>query len=352
MQTISSALCTADRFEIRDIAVVRGRSTRGFLTIGEAATGPIQIPLVLIHGKAAGPVLCITAGVHATEYAPIEAAIRILNQLDPATLTGTVVGVPVVSMHMFAARSGFVSPIDGLNLNKIAPGGNGSISEILAHALLSEIIGKANYHIDLHAGDFGESLLAFAGYSLTGDAELDAQGEALARLFTPQLISLAREGSAIPPFAGSLVYSATRMGIASILAESGGNGTLLESDVCVHVNGVLNIMRYLGMIDGEPSIPRPQIAATGRTVTRAKRSGLLRLQAKPGDKIADGEEVGEICNVFGDVVEVVRVERGGIAGLVWTHKAVNTGDPIVRCWHTQPAAAFPLTDRYLKVTTP
>lgn len=315
---------------------------RGYVEIGETATGPIRFPLILIHGTRPGPRLCLTAGVHATEYAPIEAALRLITSLHPEELSGSVVVVPVASMHMFAHRVGFVSPLDGLNLNKVAPGGDGSISELLVRVLLDEVIGKCEYHVDLHAGDLGEMLLAFAGYPLTGDARLDHEGEAMVRLFTPSLVCLAQEGTTLPPFAGSIVHSATRRGVLSMLAESGGNGTLVEEDVRVHVEGVLNIMRYLKMISGAPVLRKSYVRATGRAITRAKRSGLLRLRAGIGDTIADGQHIGDICNVFGEVVEEVRVVRGGVAGLVWSHKVVNTGDPVLRCWYTEPAGSFSL----------
>jgi len=332
---------------VGDVTAQQGQVAQGFMEIGETITGPIRIPLVIINGNKPGPMLCLTAGVHATEYAPIEAVLRIITQIGAADLKGAIVAVPVVSMHMFASRTGFVSPIDGLNLNKVAPGDDGSISEILVKVLLDDVIAKCRYHVDLHAGDLGEMLLAFAGYPMTGDADLDREGEALARLFSPRLISLSRDGATIPPFPGSIVHSATRKGVVSILAESGGNGTLEEADVQVHVHGVMNLMRYLGMVDGVPVVPKSQIRATGRAITRATRSGLLRLRAAIGDTIADEQQVGEICDVFGRTVEEVRVVRGGIAGLVWAHKAVNTGDPILRCWYTEPAGAFPATDGFV-----
>jgi predicted deacylase len=335
--------------EIGGIRAKKGQVARGFLAIGETVTGPIQIPIVIINGEMEGTVLCLTAGVHATEYAPIEALLRLTNELRPEALRGSIIAVPVVNMHMFASRCGFVSPIDGLNLNKIAPGGDGSISEVIARVLLDEVIAKANYYIDLHAGDIGEMLLAFSGYSLTGDSELDREGEALVRLFTPRLISLARDGGTVPPFPGSLVHAATRKGIVAILTESGGNATLEEADVRVHVDGIRNIMRYLKMIDGEPVISEAQITATGRSVTRAKRSGLLRLKVGIGDLVEDGQEVAEICDVFGQVIERVHVTRGGLAGLVWAHKAVNSGDPIVRCWYTESVPPFPATDRFVRL---
>ena len=319
--------------QIRGVAAERGRRAQGFITIGETASGPMQFPVVIINGTDDGPVLCLTSGVHATEYAPIDAVMRIVQSIDPATLRGAVIAVPVVNMRMFDSRTGFVSPLDGLNLNKVAPGrADGSASEVLAGVLLDEVIGRAAYHIDLHAGDLGEMLLPFAGYALTGKPDLDAQGEALARLYSPKLISLANTDGKIPPFADGICYAATRRGIVSIFAESGGNGTLEEADVRVHVDGVTNVMRYLGMIEGQAPTPGPRVSARDRKVVRATRAGLLRLRVKIGDELVAGQEVAEVCNVFGEVVETVRSNGDGIAGLVWAHKVVNTGDPIVRYW--------------------
>jgi predicted deacylase len=143
------------------------------------------------------------------------------------------------------------------------------------------------------------------------------------------------------------VHAAGRRGVVSVLAESGGNGTLEEEDVRVHLQGVWNVLRYLKMIEGEPSIPGSQISAIGRAVTRASRAGLLRLKVAVGDAISDGEVVAETFDVFGQIVEEVRVVRGGIAGLVWAHKSVGTGDPVIRCWYTKPAPPFPKTDQFV-----
>ena len=98
------------------------------------------------------------------------------------------------------------------------------------------------------------------------------------------------------------------------------------------MDGVTNVMRYLGMIDGAPSPVGPRVSARDRKVVRATRAGLLRLRVKIGDELVAGQEVAEVCNVFGEVVETVRSSGAGIAGLVWAHKVVNTGDPIVRYW--------------------
>lgn len=86
---------------VGDLVVEPGEQVRGFLTIGETATGPIQLPLVIINGRKQGPVLCLTAGVHATEYPPIDAVMRFLGELCARDMTGVVMAVPIVNMHMF-----------------------------------------------------------------------------------------------------------------------------------------------------------------------------------------------------------------------------------------------------------
>ncbi|MGQ0764636.1 MAG: succinylglutamate desuccinylase/aspartoacylase family protein [Gemmatimonadota bacterium] len=320
---------------IRDALAASGSSAQGFVSYGESASGPIQFPLVIVNGSHDGPTLCLTAGVHATEYAPIDAVMRATRELDPRELHGAVVAVPVANMPMFASRTGFVSPIDGLNLNKVGSGSaSGPLSERLAKTLLDEVVATAQVHIDLHAGDLGEILLPFVGYALTGREDLDALGEALARLYSPRLVTLSN-GTLIPPFADGLVYAASRRGVVSLFAESGGNGTLEERDVRIHLDGIRAVMQHLGMIAGTPQPPAQRLTARDRTVIRATRAGLLRLKVAIGDEIVVGQEVAEICNVFGETVECVRAHGSGIAGLIWAHKVVNTGDPIVRYWITE-----------------
>lgn len=332
--------------EVGPLSAENGEVVRGFLDVGETSTGPVQLPVVIIHGLEPGPTLCLTAGVHATEYASIAALERLINELEPSQLRGSIVAVPIVNLHMFSARTPFTSPLDGVNLNKIAPGSEGSISEILAWTLFEQVLNKAQYHIDMHAGDFGEMLLAFAGYSLTGNRERDLQGEALARLWTPQVFCLAPAGTGLPPSPGFVAHAAAHRGVVSILAEAGGNGGMDEADIRTHSDGVRNIMRYLGMIEGKPQVRPSLLSATDWHNVRAERAGLLRLKVAVGDKIAVGQEIAEVCNVFGRVVETVRATKPGLAMLVWGHKAVNTGDPIVRCWSTDSAKPFAETDRF------
>ena len=329
---------TTGPLRIGDVVCEPGKRVDGWLELGETPAGPISMPVVLIRGASDGPTLCLTAGVHAAEYPAIDAVLRILEELDPAQLRGSVVAVPVANVPMFVNRAGFLSPIDGLNLNRTAPGhASGSITERIAHTLLTEVIGKADVHIDCHGGDLGEILWPYAGFALTGDERMDSLGESLVRVYSPRIIALYGEGSNLPPTGGSMTYGAVRRGVVSILAECGSNGGLEEEDVRVHMDGIRNVLRHLGMVPGTAQRRQDMLRATGQFIVRAERGGLLRLAIGIGDAIAAGQEVATVVDVFGRVVERVVSAQAGIARLIWATKVVNTGDPIVKCWVTEPA---------------
>ena len=89
-------MAVRDAVRIRDLVVERGARHRALLKVGEIGAGPVELPVVVIHGARPGPTLCLTGGVHATEY-PGQTAVRELSrQLDPAALSGTVIAVPVL----------------------------------------------------------------------------------------------------------------------------------------------------------------------------------------------------------------------------------------------------------------
>ena len=85
--------------------------------------GVLSIPYVNVVGEAGeGPHLTVIAGVHGTEYTSIAAARALLAELRPAELSGTVTVAPLINLPAFWARTPFVVPFDGKNLNRSFPG--------------------------------------------------------------------------------------------------------------------------------------------------------------------------------------------------------------------------------------
>ncbi|TML21921.1 MAG: hypothetical protein E6G28_06820, partial [Actinobacteria bacterium] len=130
----------------------------------EALSG-LELPCVVASGAEEGPRLALIAGIHGCEYSSISAVIRFLGTLDTHALRGTVTAVPVVNLPSFRARTPFVSPQDGKNLNRCFPGSyEGTFSDALARAVFDELIAPSDVLIDLHGGDVVEALEPFALY--------------------------------------------------------------------------------------------------------------------------------------------------------------------------------------------
>src|SRR3954471_18485780 len=101
----------SDTLTIGTVAAERGQKVRGWLTVPGTA---LRLPLTLIHGARPGKTLLVTGGVHGGEYPGIEAAIQLACTLNPTTMSGSAIVVPITSPSAFQARLQYRVPEDGL----------------------------------------------------------------------------------------------------------------------------------------------------------------------------------------------------------------------------------------------
>ncbi len=295
-----------------------GERSFGEVIVAKRSDGStISIPIILVKGSQDGPVLCLNAGIHGDEYAGIEAATRLGREIDPSELAGTLVSVPIVNHPSFddAARTGY---IDHLNLNRIFPGAkNGRLTQQIAHTFLNEIVRKCDVMVDLHGSGRGRItnvVIAQGGYeALVWDL-------ALATGF--DLIWLGG------PWGGTGRIAALEMGIPAITIEAGGELALREADVLTHLNAVKNVMRHLGMLDGEPQLAPEYRIMTGGSYY-ARRGGFLHPIAWPGTEVTADQIVAEITDPYGNVIEEVRAANDGIVCELQMVPAVRPGDEIL-----------------------
>ena len=82
----------------------------------------VSIPIAIVNGAQPGPRVGVTAGIHGAEYVSIAALREVARSLDPTRIRGTLVAVITANPSAFTARSIYVNPVDGLNLNRQFPG--------------------------------------------------------------------------------------------------------------------------------------------------------------------------------------------------------------------------------------
>ena len=84
------------------------------------------------------------------------------------------------------------------------------------------------------------------------------------------------------------------------MGESGETGWLterLEVDIAHHINGITNIMKYLGMTEGKPKITVKQKFVENIFWVRSKYGGLFYPRVKVGDTISKDQLTSRLCSI-------------------------------------------------------
>jgi len=277
-------------------------------------------PVISVAGAKPGPALFVNAGVHGGEYPAVEAVIQLGKTLDPKKISGTVILMPVLNVPAFRTRTPFVCPIDHVNPNRVFPGDpRGTYSEQMTHALINEFVGHADAYVDLHGGDIPEALVPFV-ICRAGDNEVAEKSKAIAMAFgLPYVLTVSKP---IQPSTGLSSYAAAAgKGVPSILAEAGGVGQMQEDAVALLVQGVVNVMRHLGMI----AIDTPATTGNAPAADTAASTLLTRFEwvytmsagmwypkVAAGHAVNEGEQIGTVGDLFGDTVERIVSPVNGV----------------------------------------
>lgn len=291
--------------EVGGLRAKSGVKLSGFLKVGSTPVRSVELPLTIINGVNAGPLVVVTAGIHGTEYVGIATALDLIKSLQPNNISGTLVVAPVVNVLGFEQRSKCTVPIEDdyngtRNLARLFPGKpDGTLPHMLAHVLFNQIISKANFLIDLHGGDLYEYISPCTMVYTTGNKEFDEKMLEAARLSgIGYCICRSFEGQN-----GKLSVEALKIGIPGITIESGDHGVIDESKVRLAFDAVSNILRHLKLLSGEVKQYPPPKMLKSLVVVRAKKGGLLRTLTPLGSLVSKGEKIGYVQNWNGEICE-------------------------------------------------
>lgn len=284
---------------------------------------PYRLPMWLINGNHDGPSLVVTAGVHAAEYASIAAALELGRGLEPQNLRGRVIVVPVIDIPAFTARSIYICPLDGKNPNRVFPGNpNGTASEQIADWVFRNAISQAEYYVDLHGGDLNEALVPFTIFFRTGNKRVDEASLEMAKVFGIHFLVC----SETP---GSTFCAASRAGIPSILAESGGQGIWTPAHVADHTRGLDRLMRHLGMISGGAPPQAPSTLLERFLWLRSEHTAFWYPAIAVNDKVKADQDLGTVKDYEGRVLQTAVSPADGVVLFVVTSLAINQTDPLL-----------------------
>lgn len=281
----------------------------------------LSVPLVEVTGAADGPLLTVIAGVHGCEYASMTGVRRWLAGLAERDLRGRVRAVPVLNIPAFEARTPFVVPQDGKNLNRCFPGDPaGTLADRLAHAAFSELIAGSDAYIDAHCGDMVEALEPFALYE-AGPAEERARDLAFAYGLPYVIRQEAGPGRAV---SGTSTGAAAAAGIPAITAEAGQCGLVEEAPVALHVAGLNRVLELLGMADADQAPSGNAPVQLGQFLwLRCQSAGWWEPAVAAGEQVTAGQLLGSVTTLDGSaVLESVSAPADGVVIFLTSSPAV------------------------------
>ena len=312
-----------EALKVGKISAEPGAKAFGSITVGELNDGsPIKVPVFLVNGVKPGPTLYLGAGCHGNELTGVEVIRRVITEIDPKKVSGAVIAVPIQNLPAFEARERETPRScqnEPTNMWEVLPGDpDRGLTEIMAHVLVTEVISKADYVLDFHAGSPAEILGMLIPPS--EDPETLDKTVELAKAFGIEVIEI------FPSKLGDLAES---LGIIAINTELGEACRIEEKYLEMGTRGTWNILKYLGIIEGKPELPEKQMVLKKRILVRAKRGGLLITKVKCMQRVAKGDLIACIYNLFTlEEVEQVRAPEDAIVIRVQNYPTVCTGDRI------------------------
>lgn len=305
-------------FEIGGVSIPAGQRASVDFEVARLYThSRLCVTAEIIHGKKPGPVLMINAAIHGDELNGVEVVRQILERINPATLKGTVIAIPVMNVFGFIHKSRYLP--DRRDLNRCFPGSvRGSIAGRMAYQIFEQIVRRCTHIIDLHTAAIYRTNLPQIRVNLANEAS----SEMALAFGTPVIIDAAlREGS--------LRSEAELIGIPVITYEAGEALRFEPFAITAGINGVKRVMQHLGMIrHGQRKSKVEPVIARSTSWVRAETDGILRSHVSLGQRVTKGQTLASISSPIGNEEIQIKALEGGIIIGQQTLPLVNEGDAI------------------------
>ncbi|MEF8936506.1 MAG: succinylglutamate desuccinylase/aspartoacylase family protein [Halovenus sp.] len=281
-----------------------GEINTGRLTVGEGPDGgSIGLPVAVINGVGDGKTLYLQAASDGDELNGVGVVRRVVPQLDPQELSGTILVVGIA--NYFAFQHGeHRNPIDDTKLNRTYPGDeNGTSTERIAAATFDAAT-RADLILDLHQGStsrmINEVRVRCGKRHRIHDDCLE-----LAKVFGCGHI-LDQKGPE-----GQLARAAPDKGIPTVDPELGGAVGFDEESIEIGVEGVFNVLKYYDFLPGSVGV-YTQTRAGGFEQYGAPSGGIVDFKVELGDRVSRNRTLFEVTDVFGRIKATVSADSDGI----------------------------------------
>jgi predicted deacylase len=316
-------------FSVGTAAAAVGQKATGILGVPAGVDAGLDIPVAVVQGARPGPVLALVAGAHGTEYASIIAIEKLIERLDPAEVSGTVILVPLVNIASFEQKVPHVNPVDGKSMNRFYPGkADGTQTERALYLITRQIVERCDDLIDFHGGDLDEDLRPYSYWLKTGNEKQDAISREMVLAFGLGTIIIAADRPKDPNASRYLDSTASTRGKPSITVEAGHAGTVEPDDVAALTDGTLSVMRYLKMLPGAATMVEHPVWIESIKTISSEQTGIFYPSVARGTYVAEGMKVGYVTDYLGRKVFEARAPAAGVVLYVCSVPSMKKGDTV------------------------
>ena len=298
---------------------------------------PWLVSVSVLRGAKEGKRVTLVSGVHGDEMSSIHAVQTIMNALDPAVMSGTVMAVFDVSRPAIESMSrrwpNSARGIDLVDLNRVWPGDENGPGAPARHAglLFNRLIRpNSDYVLDFHTSTTGIAAAAFHLADMTVP-----EIRAMAELFPIDQIF---NSTGYP---GLLSDALAQVGIPAFTPEIGNARRLDLSMIPLFVEGTMNVLKRHGIIEGP-------IGRTGRDTgifvgnalfpVLATHGGIVEHLVQVAAAVSAGQKIAIQRNMFGEIVAEYSSPVDGEIGGLRSDATSEPGNVIAFVLFNRPSA--------------
>jgi predicted deacylase len=271
--------------------------------------------------------VCVVTGTHGDELEGQYVCARLAKILSDGKhkLSGIVDIYPAVNpLGIDSITRGF--PMFDLDMNRIFPGSSsGSLAEVAAHDVIRDIDG-ADMCIDIHSSNIFLREVP--------QVRVSEQNEELLMPYAMKLnVDLVWIHSSATVLESTLAHTLNMRGVKTLVVEMGVGMRITESYCSQLLDGILNLLRELGMWSGAGGQTRTPLVSKDHNVgfLNSDAGGIFIPRAAHGSDVNTGDSIGIVIDpLTGAIVEETLAPCSGLLFTLREYPVVFGGSLLAR----------------------
>lgn len=280
------------------------------------------------RGKDCGKRISIVTGIHGDELEGQFVCYELLRRIreKEELLTGTVDIYPAMNPLGIDSITRGIPAFD-LDMNRIFPGNHdGTMTEYLASEIIRDLQGS-DLCLDIHASNIYLTELPQIRIN-------ELHRDVLVPYAMESNIDFIWVHGNNTVLESTLAYSLNSTGTPTLVVEMGVGMRITRSYGYQMVEGILNLMRVLGIWQGETAeVRKPILSEKPDEVAflNANKAGIFVKELDHGSKVTKGQIVGNVIDPLrGEVLEAVCSPADGLLFTIREYPVVDEGSLIAR----------------------